>query len=229
MGECMHTPEPSNPWDWPAWPRPSKASLRRSESPVDINPIAVPLAQLSIPQAIEVAVDDLELTSERAKSKYQYEHTFERIERWSIAMGLLLWMELDEHRCRAFILAKTKHGKPPALNTSRWRRSAINRIYAALRRAGYPAVDQTFLIDLGGSSQSYVKGPRYGRPLTNAEIGAASCRPTPSGPATRTPSPWPAPPPMPARPTPSGRLTSTSTPGPFASTGRTTATRGCGR
>ncbi len=166
----MQAPEPSDPWDWSAWPRSSKASLRRSESPVDINPIAVPLGELTIPQAIEVAVDDLEVTSERAKSKYHYERTFERIERWSDAVGLFLWVDLDQHRCQAFIDAKTKHGRSPALNTRRWRRSAINRVYAALRRAGYPAVDQTFLIDLGGSSQSYVRGPRYGRPLIDSEI-----------------------------------------------------------
>lgn len=137
---------------------------------MDINPIAVPLADLTIPQAIEVAVDDLEVTTERAKSKFQYEHTFERIERWSGAVGITLWVEFDESHCRAFIFAKTSKGQPPSLNTSRWRRSVIRRVYAALRRAGYPAVDQTFLIDLEGSSQDYVKGPRFGRSLTDAEI-----------------------------------------------------------
>ncbi|MEO6629295.1 MAG: hypothetical protein ABIP03_12090 [Aquihabitans sp.] len=137
---------------------------------MDINPIAIPLDELTIPQAIEVAVEDLAVTSERAISKFEYEKTFDRIERWSNAVGLTLWVEFDEPCCRAFIFAKTKQARTPALNTSRWRRSTINRIYAALRRAGYPAVDQTFLIDLRGGTEPSVASRRLGRPLTDTEI-----------------------------------------------------------
>ncbi len=138
---------------------------------MDINPTAVPLDELTIPQAIEVAVADLEATTEQAKTKFLYEGTFDRIERWSAAMSLVLWIELTEARCRQFIFAKTRHGRKPALNTTRFRRSVIWRVYAALRRAGYAVVDQTFLIDLYSDGEAPVMHGYLGRPLTDREIG----------------------------------------------------------